>query len=46
MDGDDSEPTSSMYYYVGQHESGRKYPVTERVLQQAKDCGVSANFRL
>lgn len=36
-DGDDYTPT----FYVGHHESKRPLPVTEFVLRQAQDVGVS-----
>ena len=28
-------------FYVGQHEPKRTLPVTDQVLRQAQDCGVS-----
>lgn len=36
MNGDNWLPT----FYVGQHESKRALPVTDRVLRQAQGCNV------
>lgn len=40
MDGEENGQVPAPYFYVGQHETRRVTPVTEHVLQQAKECGV------
>lgn len=40
MDDSLAGASQAPYFFVGQHETRRATPVTERVLQQAKDCGV------
>ncbi|KAF2094784.1 arginine N-methyltransferas-like protein [Rhizodiscina lignyota] len=39
MDSSASGAEPMPIFYVGQHESRRSVPVTEQVLQQARDCG-------
>lgn len=47
LSGADAEPSSPVddytpTFYVGHHESKRPLPVTDFVLRQAQDVGVSA----
>ena len=34
------EDVSGPTFYIGQHETRRKLPVTEQILRQAQDLGV------